>query len=129
MAEDPCITTLGLNAARDAVKEHVNDDWLYIAVGDGTTTPSASDTTLEGEHLRKERQETSADTNSRTVSLFINSVEDNGEDIKKVAVFSASTSGTMFFEVLLDSGDYLAKTNTTEVWIDIKATPTVTDTS
>jgi hypothetical protein len=131
MVADPCITTLGLNAARDVIKDMVNTDWLYCAAGTGTTTPSASDTTLEGEisGTRKARQETTEVTASRTISYLLNSIEGNGSTIKKLAVFDADSGGTMHFVILLDSSDYIEKDNTVEVWVDFTAVPTVTDAS
>ena len=74
----------------------------YCAVGSGTTTPSASDTTLEGEIGRLPITSKSRSGNVITYSTFFGSGDLNGT-WNKVGLFNAQTGGVMFSEYLLPS--------------------------
>lgn len=129
MAQVTKMTTVALAAARDAIKDLVNTDYLYLGIGDDDTAPTAGDTDLGNAIIRKVRQETSVLAASRTVSAWINSIEGNGNTIKEVGTFEEATGGVIHDHTVLDSGAFITKTNTVEVWIDNTITPTVTDAS
>jgi hypothetical protein len=74
----------------------------YCAVGSGTTTPNASDTTLEGEIGRLPITSKSRSINVITYSTFFGSGDLNGT-WNKVGLFNAQTGGVMFSEYLLPS--------------------------
>jgi len=108
------------NNAIDGIKEDVkaffDTNFTYVAFGTGTTEVSSASTTLEGEFTRVARQDYSKATNSVTISTFLSSTVGNGNDIKKVASFDASSSGNILSEFKLATA--ISKTSDKEVWID-----------
>lgn len=90
----------------------------YVAVGVGTQDPTASDTSMENETLRKARQEYARDDGAGeiTISGFFNSLEANGVTLNRVATFNASSGGDMYNHAEITD---VEKDNQKELWIDI----------
>jgi len=91
----------------------------YCAVGSGTTTPSVSDTTLEGEIGRLAVTQRSRANNVITYSTFFGSGDCNGT-WNKVGLFNAQSGGTLFSEALISPS--IAKDTTKTVTIDYSVT-------
>ena len=118
------LTQVFLDEVREQIKQQISDDFTFVAVGTDGTSPSSSDTTLGNEVLRKERQETTSGTDYRIVSMWINSVEANGNDLQEVGTFNQSSNGNMWTRNTFSS---LSKTDTVEVWIDVKVVISVSE--
>ena len=104
----------------ESVKDKINADWTYGAIGTGTAAESSSDTALGNEVLRKARQETTTTSDSRTVSLWIDSTEANGNTIGEMGFFDAASGGNMFVRHKLAST--INKTSDIELWFDVQVT-------
>jgi len=117
------LTTNFLSDVKTEVKQEVIDQFLYGAVGDDDTTPTASDTTLGNETFRKARQDYTNLANNVFISLFLSTSENNGEDIKECGFFDASSSGNLKQRAVTTT---IAKTADKEVWFDAKINVSVT---
>jgi hypothetical protein len=62
-------------------------DNIYIALGTGTTAPSASDTTLDTETVRKAVSDASRNTTTGKITVFFNSSEVSGT-YEEIGLFS-----------------------------------------
>ncbi len=113
-----------LNSARDAIKADMETDFSHGAIGTGTTAPTAGDTTLETEVLRKATQETSEGTNTKTISAWIGSGEANGNDITEFGFISAAAGGSLW-----NRNTFAAKSKTSdiELWFDVEVTISVVE--
>ena len=118
------LMTTFLNSARDAIKDDMEDEWSHGAIGTGTTAPTAADTALETEVLRKARQETSSGTDTKTISSWIASTEANGNDITEFGFLDAGAAGN-----LLSRNTFAAKSKTSdiELWFDCVVTISVVE--
>ena len=104
-------------------KQEVIDQFTYGAVGDDDTTPTAADTALGNEDLRKARQEYTTLDSNVFVSLFLSASQNNGNDIKEVGFFDAAAAGNMKQRAVTTT---IAKTSDKECWFDAKVKVTVT---
>lgn len=68
-------------------------DNLYIALGTGTTAPSASDTTLETETVRKAASDQAVTSTTGKITVFFNSSEVSGS-YAEIALFSSGLALT-----------------------------------
>lgn len=124
------VYTSGLkDGVRDTTKQKIADESLFIAVGDGSTTPTQADTTLDNETFRKARDSVDLVTSvdKVTVDLFMDTTENNGNDIEEAAPFDANSGGNMVNRKLL--GITLTKTSDINVIISFEDTVTVTETT
>jgi len=77
-------TTIWLNLTRDGLAGFDNSKITYIAIGSGTTEPSASDTQLVAETFRKAVTSYTAGGNGELlVSVFLGPSDAVGFDIGK----------------------------------------------
>jgi hypothetical protein len=119
------VTTVYKNMLRDALKGDVTDCQIkYVAWGDGTTAPAASDTKLVnelGRHLVTNR--TSGATGILDTIIYL-APADAVADIKEIGFFAgAAASGTKDSGVLVGRGLYSKnKTNLESIQIDLKTT-------
>jgi hypothetical protein len=88
------VTTAGLNLVRNWLGSSATS-LTHMAWGTGTTALSASDTTLEGEQQRNAIT-LSRVNNVITMEGILAKDEAIGQDITKVGLFNASSSGTLF---------------------------------
>jgi len=105
----------------DDVKSNVKTFTLtrstYIAAGTGTTTPTAADTTLETETVRKARQEYTEGVSDVVVSLFLGTADANGDVLTETGALDASSSGNLMNHASITA---ITKNAATDVWIDIE---------
>lgn len=66
----------------------IDEDVTHLAVGDDSTTPQTSDTTLTNEVFRKTVTDYSQTDNELLASTFIESSEANGNTIREVGLFA-----------------------------------------
>ena len=114
------LTNALLGDVKTTLKNRIINNFLYGAVGTGTTAPTPSDTALESEVLRKPRQQYSEpDPDTVVVSLWIASTEANGNTLSEVGFFDDASAGTLYARQIFTG---IAKDNTIELWIDEKIT-------
>ena len=94
----------------------------YIAVGSGTTAPTAGDTTLETEIDRKSISSSSSSGTKKFVSAYFGLTDAVGT-INEVGSFSGGSltadSGTLFSRVSIESNELpVTKTNSESLTID-----------
>ena len=116
-------TTGFLNTIKTAIRASVISNGTHVAVGDDNTTPTVGDTTLGNELTRKTRQEYTEGTSDIVISLFLNNTESNGNSLKEVGLFDASSSGNLLVRDIFTT---ITKNSSTEVWIDIEEQISVT---
>lgn len=68
-------------------------DNLYIALGTGTNTPNASDTTLQTETVRKAKSDNTRTSNIAKITTFFNSSEVSGT-YEEIGLFSNGNTST-----------------------------------
>lgn len=110
-------TTTFLNSIKASIRAGIISTASHVAVGDDDTAPTAGDTALGNEVLRKARQEYTEGTSDVIISLFINSLEANGENLKEVGMFDAGAAGNLLQRNIFTT---ITKTAGLEVWIDIE---------
>lgn len=110
-------TTTFLNSIKAAIRAGIISDASHVAAGDDNTTPTAGDTALGNEVIRKARQEYTEGTSDVIISLFLNSLESNGDALKEVGMFDASSGGNLLQRNIFST---INKTTGLEVWIDIE---------
>ena len=110
-------TTGFLTTIKTAVRASIVSESSHLAVGDDDTTPTVGDTTLGNELTRKARQEYTEGTSDVIISLWLSSLESNGNALKEVGMFDASSGGN-----LLERNTFTVvnKTSSIEMWIDIE---------
>jgi len=99
------------------------DAYTHIAVGDDNTTPTASDTALGNEVLRKTFEESVKNLGAGTYlfEIRVALTEANGSTIKEIAVFDAASGGNLATRNLTQE---VVKTSDKEVVIDVQVTIT-----
>lgn len=110
-------TTKLLDNAKQVVKQEVISQATHIAIGTGSTTPTPTDTSLENEVYRKERQEYSEENDSVIISGWIGTNEANGNTIREIGLFNADSNGDLLMRAIIDE---IQKTDAIELWIDIE---------
>jgi hypothetical protein len=87
------VTDAGANLYRDSSKGSSVPKITYVALGSGTTTPTAADTKLVNEVFRKA---VTSYTNGATGEIFINMylapTDAIGDDIEEVGFFGGSSA-------------------------------------
>jgi len=110
-------TTTFLNTIKSNTQAFVLTKSTYIAAGTGTTTPTAADTALETETVRKARQESTTGTSDVIVSLFLGTADANGDVLTEVGALDAASVGNLMNHSLITA---ITKAADTDVWIDIE---------
>lgn len=110
-------TTGFLTTIKSGVRTTIINNATHLAVGTDNTTPTVGDTVLGAEVTRKSRQEYTEGASDVIISLFLNSLESNGDALVEVGMFDDPSSGN-----LLERSIYtvINKSNSLEVWIDIE---------
>lgn len=87
----------------------------HMAYGDGTTNTNSTDTALGNELNRY--AVSSVNRNGKELKLIqtLNSLQLNGNDIKEIGIFDASTSGNLFNRANIAT---ISKTNTVEIEVE-----------
>ena len=110
-------TTSFLNLIKAGAKDEIISQASHVAVGTDETTPTVGDTSLGAEVTRKARQEYTEGTSNVVISLWLNSLESNGNDLKETGCFTAISGGTLLTRETFTS---ISKTSSVELWIDIE---------
>jgi hypothetical protein len=114
------ITQTSLNAIKTQVLNDIDTTYGYIAVGDDATAPVVGNTTLGNETDREALFEAaSIITNTIRMYIFLDTTENNGNDINEAGLFDAASSGTMFARSLSNS---ITKDAFTEVTMEYAIT-------
>jgi len=116
-------TTGFLSTVKTGVLDLIETEATHMAVGDDDTTPTAADTALGNELTRKTVQEVTRGTSDVIVSMFLNSTESNGNSLKEVGIFNASSAGDMMERNTFTT---INKSSSIEVWIDVEEQVDVT---
>jgi len=110
-------TTGFLNTIKSGIQDTIVANATHLAVGTDNTTPVVGDTALGAEITRKARQEYTKGTSDVIISLFLNSTESNGNSLKEVGMFDASSSGNLLERNIFTT---ITKSTSLEVWIDVE---------
>lgn len=94
-----------------------NLDCSHLAVGTDNTAPTTSESSLGTEAYRTAITDVIDNGNDLTTSTFLDSSEANGNTLVEVALYSASTGGTMFNRSLITA---ISKDNTKTATIDVE---------
>lgn len=94
------ITDAGLNELAKLLAGQ-GTPFAYIALGTGTTGPSASDTALENEVIRKPAS-ASVSGNKVTFKAIINPGDLVGVNITEIGLFNAPSGGTLYYRKVRD---------------------------
>lgn len=97
------LTNTGHNFLRDLVTGADSASSMYFAIGNGTSTPTATQTTLDNEQFRKKVTSftNGASIGEALINCFLSDSDAVGLDIEEAAVFSgvsatsASNTGKM----------------------------------
>jgi len=110
-------TTEFLNTIKSGVQDTMIAEATHLAVGTDNTAATVGDTALGAEVTRKARQEYTRGTSDVVFSLFLNSLESNGNSLKEVGMFDAAAAGN-----LLERNTFtaIAKSSSIEVWVDVE---------
>jgi len=110
-------TTGFLTTIKSGVLDTVIASATHLAVGDDDTAAVAGDTALGNELTRKARQEYTRGASDIIISLYLNSLESNGNSLKEVGMFDAVSAGN-----LLERNTFttISKSSAIEVWIDVE---------
>ena len=91
----------GLDLIRDWIGNFSVDQPSHMAIGTDNTAASATDTSLGSEVLRKALATSQqGNTGVVTVKMAVLSTEANGQSLKEVGVFNASSGGTMLNRIV-----------------------------
>lgn len=112
------VATIGLhNVLIAAGLDYFDANALYIAVGDGTTTPTKNDTTLSNETYREGVIDGTRTSDSSSKNIFLDAAENNGNDMNEIGVFDEASNGDCLGRSLLTS---TPKNASTEAFYTIK---------
>lgn len=99
----------------------VNPEVRYLALGDGTTTPQATNDALNNEVYRTGVGQDQQSGNDRLTSTFISQNEANGEAIREIGLTTGPAGGnwTLLTHLVLDPSDQVdEKTSNMAITID-----------
>lgn len=113
-----------MNDGLDLVRDFLHGDSVnapsHMAVGVGTATEKATDTTLGSEVLRKTFSGTTKGTvGKETYEMTILTTEANGNDLSEVGIFNAASAGDMLNRIVFTP---ISKTSAFELKIEIEIT-------
>jgi len=93
----------GLNLLRDRLAGLSSAYATHLAVGTGTTAVSAAQTTLATEVFRDALTNATASSKAATLKYYLAAGSANGNTLREIGLFTASTGGTMIARALLAS--------------------------
>lgn len=103
--------------AVDNIITELNNTITHMAVGDDDTTPTISDTTLGNETFRDALFDTTTATDTISFISFLDTTENNGDDIKEEGLFDDPTTGDMYQRGLTN---LIEKTSSVETFIEVR---------
>ena len=112
------IMNVGIDLVRDWLAGDAVNDPSHIAVGVGTSIPTATETTLVSELLRKVFSAKTKEGDGKiTYEMTLTTAEGNGSDLSEIGIFNAASVGEMFNRLTFTP---LAKTSAFELKIEIE---------
>jgi len=112
------IMNTGIELVRDWLAGDAVNDSTHMAVGVGTSYPTATETTLVSELLRKTfSAKTKQGDGKITYEMTLTTAEGNGSDLSEVGIFNDPTTGEMLNRLAFTP---LAKTSAFELKIEIE---------
>lgn len=97
----------------EALAAGENPDLAYLALGDDTTAPQATNNALNNEVYRAQVGTDEGDNRDRVTSTFLSQNEANGETLAEIGFVTAQTDEdwTLLTHAVLDSTDQYTKTS------------------
>lgn len=90
------VTQISLDAILSQVITGIDTTYTHIAVGDDNTTPVVGDTALGNETFRDVFLQDGTTLTTFFAEIFLDTTENNGNDIKETGIFDAGAGGNMF---------------------------------
>ena len=90
------VTQTSLTAIVSQVKTNISTTYTHIAVGDNNTAPTESDTALGNETDREAFFSSGTTLTTFFADIFLDTTENNGNDIEETGMFDAASGGNMF---------------------------------
>lgn len=117
------VVNAGLNFYQQRMYSDTPTKMGYGAVGTGTNTPAAGDTTLQTEVLRKSLSvTTNPSTGVSHLEFIVDYSEANGYTLTEVGIFNAASTGTMLMRKLFASS--IPKTSDKKITVVVETTIT-----
>jgi len=117
------VVNFAKNDIKDAVLDRLEANLTDIAVGDDNTTPVEGNTALGNQTLSETAFAVNRGGDNVAVQMFLDVTENNGNSIKETG--TKDVSGNLYSHSLTN---VIAKNSSTEVFIEVKFVPTVTNT-
>ena len=97
----------------EALAAGENPPLAYLALGDGTTAPQATNNALNNEVYRAQVGTDEGDARDRVTSTFLSQNEANGETLAELGFVTGQTNEnwTLLTHTVLDSADQYTKTS------------------
>ena len=109
------VSSTFINTIREAVADDFETNLSHIATGDtDTPAPADTDTTLNNETYR-EALFAESSNGTYNATLFLDTAENNGNDIKECGLFTAAVAGDMYAHNLTN---VIQKSTSIEVFIE-----------
>jgi len=110
------VTTFARGAIRDDFLTFLVATITHLAVGDDDTAPTEGDTTLGNETFREATISSSVTLQGASFQIFMDTTENNGNDIKEIGSFDDPTTGNMYTR---DLTNVIVKTVNIEVFAEV----------
>ena len=112
------IMNVGIDLVRDWLAGDAVNDPTHMAVGTGTSSPIATETTLIAETVRKVfSAKTKQGDGVINYEMTLTTAEGNGTNIAEIAIFNAASVGEMLNRLVFTP---VAKTSAFELKIEIE---------
>ena len=121
------VSSFYMSSARTDFITQLNTLITHTATGDDDTTPTVSDTTLGNETLREVYfDKVLISTTGIGFTMFQDTADNNGEDIKETGLFDASSGGNLYSHSLTNA---ISKDSAKEVFIETQINVLLENTS
>ena len=121
------VSSFYMSSARTDFISQLNTLITHTATGDDDTTPTVSDTTLGNETLREVYfDKVLISTTGIGFTMFQDTADNNGEDIKETGLFDASSGGNLYSHSLTNA---ISKDSAKEVFIETQINVLLENTS
>ena len=110
------VSQLTLDAIKTEVITEVEGSISHIALGSGDTEASIDDTSLQTETYRDALLAEDTVIDTYIGEIFLDTTENNGNDIKEMGSFDAGAGGNMFSRALTN---IISKTASMEVTVEL----------
>lgn len=97
------VVTAGRNLVRDLLSNASSARLTHLALGTGTATVAATDTTLGTEVFRGALTSLTASAGKLTAVYYLGTGSANGHTLSEAGLFTASSGGTLYARALLAS--------------------------